>query len=549
MALPEFFWRARQPARILGFSASQHAEITQKIEGFLTYTQRHKTFSKVVEFNTLPVRLANAKFKKSFVTANGRGLLSGASGMRLQNRYLWANEDKGFDPEQRISDYFERCQQQNGTRLFAEPEAVPDGLPYAVECRNTFNYYHFLTESLCQLCSLDAIGHNRPIFLHFPNQVEKTRPFTRAFVDTLFPELDGRVQFERAPKSYDQVLAAYNLMNSYYHYGDAAVPSVDGLIQSNAMWKGRVASRASQGVLAMNAVDTNLLRLRERGLRAIDGMDFSHLPKRFWVGREEGLSRNRMMQGEQEILEMLGLFGFQRVTFESMTPIEQIGLMANAEVMVSYHGAGFTNMLFANPKAHVIELGTLQTAVYRWGDFWRLANVSGATYVNFFADFAKENPLTEPDFAEDGIVPVDLSRHGLAVVMSFLVALVGHIPTYTRPEDVLRLARQLNQIGAPDRTVALMEKHKGVEMGHVGLCAALVEAHRLRGDGGAELAALRSLHEADPQRPYPLLQIVWGAQKQADRGALLYGLDRLRKLFPQKYEELVKDRPWMRRLA
>ncbi len=238
-------------------------------------------------------------------------------------------------------------------RRYAQPE---DHLPFAVDCRNTFNYYHFLTESLCQLSTLDDIGPDRPVFMHFPNQIEKSRGFTQSFVDALYPELQGRVTFERAPKSYDRVLCAYNLMNSYYHYPDSLVPPVDPLISSRTLWKGKQALRSSQGVLAMNSADRNLYRLRERGLRAIEGKDFSHLPKRFWVGREASHARARSMEGEDELLEMLTMFGFQKVAFETLTPLEQVAIMANAEVMISYHGAGFANMLFANPKAHVLEL-------------------------------------------------------------------------------------------------------------------------------------------------------------------------------------------------
>lgn len=546
---PAFFWKPRPRARILGFSASQNPEISAKIESHVTYTNRHKVFAKAVEFNTIPVHLEQARFKKSFVTAHGRGLLSGASGMRLQNRYLWANEDQDFDPEARIAEYFTRSQQANTKTLFAAHHRLEPGTPFAVECRNTFNYYHFMTESLCQLCSLDDVGFDRDVFLHFPNQVDKTRGFTTSFVDALFPELAGRVHFERAPKSYDQVLCAYNLMNSYYHYPDALVPPVDPLVASTNLWRGRYASRVSQGVLAMNAVDTNLVRLRERGLRAIAGKDFSHLPRRFWVGRSADQARSRAMQGEDELLEMLGLFGFEQVAFETLTPLEQIALVANAEVMISCHGAGFTNMLFANPKAHIIELGTLQTAMFRWGDFWRLANVSGCNYVSFFADFARDDPLAEPNFAEEGIVPVALSREGLAVVMSFLVALLGHLPSFSRPGDVLRLAQQLNQIGVPDRTLRLFQNHPGIEAGHAQLCLALAETQRLRGDGRAELAALKQAHLADPARPFILMQIIWCAQKLSDRGEINLALTRLRNGFPEKFEEMVRDRPWLRRMV
>lgn len=549
LAEPDFFWRPRPPARILGFAASAHEEINRKIDSFLAYTARHKTFSRAVEFNSVPVALEGAQYKKSFVTAGGRGLLNGASGVRLLNRYLWVNQDAGFDAEERLADYFRRCQDRSVARPLAARAPATTGLPFAVEARNTFNYFHFVTETLCQFCALDQIGADRPLFLHHPNHPEKTRSFTQDFLRALFPDFGDRVQFERAPKSYDRVLTSLNLMNAYYQYGPDAVASVDDLITSRAMWAGRQAVRASQGILQMNAVDSNLVRLRERALRAIEGGDFSHLPRRFWIGREQGQARNRAMQGEEELLEMLRLFGFESISFETLSPLEQVALMANAEVMVSYHGAGFTNMLFANPAAHVVEIGTLQTAMFRWGDFWRLANAAGCTYVSFFADFAKADPLTEPDFAEEGIVPVSLSRHGLAVIMSFLVALLGHLPRFATAEPVLRLARQMNQIGAWARTLQLFALHPGVEAGHGPLCLALAEAHRHAGNAAAELAALCAAHRADSSRAFTLMQIVWCAQKAGQEETLRWALARMRADFPDRLDEVLRARPRLRRLA
>jgi prepilin-type processing-associated H-X9-DG protein len=147
------------------------------------------------------------------------------------------------------------------------------------------------------------------------------------------------------------------------------MPSLDALAPRSGLWQGRHASRASHGILQANAVDASLYRLRDRALAAIKGMDFSHLPRRFYAGRLPGQARNRAVRGEAELLDMLALFDIQPVAFESLSPFEQIGLMANAELMVAPHGAGFANMLFADPAATVVELGTLQTGMYRWGDF------------------------------------------------------------------------------------------------------------------------------------------------------------------------------------
>lgn len=390
------------------------------------------------------------------------------------------------------------------------------------------------------------VGGNRPIFLHFPNQEDKTRPFSRGFVQALFPELAGRVQFERSPKRYDRVVAPYNLMNSYYHYGDGLVDSLDRLIDSTAFWRGRLATRASHALLETNSIDRNLIRLRERGLQAIEGRDFSHLPRRFYVTRLDAHARSRALKGEEELIEMLKLFGFQTIAFETLSPLDQIGLMAHAEVMVAPHGAGFTNMIFANPAARIIELGTLQTGMYRWGDFWKLAHVSGATYVSFLADFANDAPTVEPKFSEDGIVPVHLSRHGLAVLMSFLATMLGQIARYSRPEDVLRLARQMNRIGAHDRTVALLHLHPGLHLNHPDLAQALAEAHRELGQGPQELAALKAARDAQPHRTHPALQVVWCAHKLGDPAELSAALAALRRAFPERYDDLVQDRPFLR---
>lgn len=547
LVAPDFFWRPLMPARILGFAASEHPEVNAKIENFIAWTRRHKTFARAVEFNTVPVRLERAAFKKSYVTADGRGLLSGASGMRLLNHYIWANEDSGFDAEARLVAYFDRCQARNTAPPLRQVTARAGDLPFAVECRNTFNYYHFMTESLCQLSTLDDVGGDRPVVMHFPNQPEKTRAFTRAFVDALYPEIAPKLRFERSPRSYgDGVLTAFNLTNAYYHWGDSAIGGVDGLIASDAIWKGRQATRASHGVLAMNAVDRNLVRLRARGLQAIAGQDFSHLPRRFYVGRLDGHARSRALKGEDELLEMLGLFGFERVAFETLSPLEQIAIMANAEVMISPHGAGFTNMVFANPDAVLIELGTLQTAMFRWGDFWRLANASGATYVSFFADFAKADPRAEPDFVEEGIVPVHLSRHGLAVVMSFLSALFGGLAHVPRRADLLRLARQMNEMGLPARALDLFRRHAGAEEGDADLSLCLADTCRALGDAAGELAALDSALRAAPERGHVAVRAVWCARKLGDDAALARALRFLGDRFPERLDSLVGERPWFR---
>jgi hypothetical protein len=546
----EFFWRPLDKALIEGFAASGHEEMNERIRSYLTLTRKHKAFTKAVEFNSVPVLLHEASFRKSYVLANGKCLLNGASGVRLQNRFCWENEEDAKDPDERLIDYFNACQTQNLDRsipIWNEP--LPAGLPCAIECRNTFNYFHFMTESLCQLALLAQGDIPGDIYFHFPNSPEKHRAFAKDFVDALFPELADRVYFERAPKEYDCVLTALNLFCLYYQFPAEVIGSVDSLAPSDAIWKGHTAARASQAVLAMNSVNSSLRVLRDRALHAIEGKDFSHLPKRFFVGRDNTQSRTRDMAGEEELFDMLRHFGFEYVVFEHLSPLEQVAIMANAEMMISYHGAGFTNMLFADPKAYVIELGTLQTAVYRWKDFWPLATVSGCRYVTFIADYNKEDPLENPVFSESSITPVALSEQALGQVMAFVVTLLGKIPHLSRGKDVLGLTRELLAVQAYDRASEVLAIHAGLVPGNVDLCLAKADCHKARAELKSELYALHLAWEADRNRWQTLIRMIWCAKRCDMPNVMSWALTTLRYDFPKRYDTLIKAQPWMLQLT
>lgn len=545
---PDFLWRPRDRAAIAGFAASAFAEVNDRIESFLATTAKHRVFRQAIEINTVPVVLRDAWFRKSFVAAKGKFLISGAAGTRLLNHYSFGQGEGKGRAEQSLVDYFTARQDRaTDSDLQVLDAPIPSDTPFAIECRNTFNYFHFLTESLCQLCLYEETGLNGPIYIHYPNNDSKTRPFAESFIRALFPELADRVSFRRAPMHHPLVVTPYSFVNSLYQMPAADLGLIDLHAPSDQFWKGRVATRASQAVLSANAMDSSLLKLRERALRAIEGQDFSHLPRRFWVGRDAEVARPRQMKGEDEIFAMLSLFGFEYVVFERLSPLEQIAVMANAEMMVSYHGAGFANMLFANPQTRVVEIGTLQTAKYRWSDFWRVANASGCHYISFFADFSADDPLAEPDFARDGIVPVHLAPAGLARVMPVIVSLLDQIPQLPRPEDVQDLGEKLMALGEISRARALFAAHEGMEHGHVGLSLAMAECADRSGDHYRQLAALHAAFRADPASWTTLIRIVWCTRSLELHDALQAALLALQDGFPDRFAAFSKDRPWVQK--
>ncbi len=550
MLEPEFIWRPMPRARIEGFAVSGYREVNQKIRDTLKTTKQRKTFRKAVEFAAVPAVLEKASFRKSFVLADDRLVISGAAGARVLNKFRWEVEEAAGDADSVLDLYFASCREANRDReipLYVGYLAAD--ICFAVECRNTFNFFHFVTESLSQLTLLDNLDFRGNIYFHYPNQDEKQRPFAQAFVDALFPEYQGRVFFERAPKDYDQVLTGSDLTGTHLFMPDKDIAGIKRFAPENLGDQVDLSSVRMQSVLAMNSVSSAVLALRERALRAIEGQDFSHLPRRFYVGRDTRKSRSRHMEGEDLLFDHLKLFGFEYVVFETLSPLEQIALMANAEMMISYHGAGFTNMLFANPDAYVIEIGTLQTAQLRWGDFWPLANAAQCCYVSFFADHKGEDPMSEPDFPTDGIVPVFLSKQATAQVMAFVVTVLGQYPTLTNAASLEDVARKALQVGAGDHALRLLDQHKDLVRDNARLCLLQADCHKQQGEPKSELLALDCAFKADPSRWQTLVRMIWCANKCKRPQVIRWALSRLQSDFPQRHDAFVGNHDWVRYVA
>ncbi|MFC6636154.1 DUF563 domain-containing protein [Sulfitobacter sp. JBTF-M27] len=547
---PEFVWRPMPKARITGFAASEHDEINQRIKGLIRSAVQTRTFSKAIEYNSVPVVLDKASFRKSYVQARDRLVLTGAAGNRLINRFRWENEDTLADVDQRLADYFANCSAGNeGKEIPLYAGLLDPSVPFAIECRNTFNYYHFITESLCQLTVLDGLGFEGDIYFHFPNQEERQRPFAQAYAEALFPEFEGRVFFERVPKDYNSVLSTYDLIGGHYQAPPSVIAGMNRFAPDAIKNHGGVQALGARSALSMNVVNSALLALRARALKAIEGRDFSHLPKKFFVGRDTRLSRVRHMDGEDKLFEHLEMFGFEYVVFESLSPLEQIAIMANAEMMVSYHGAGFTNMLFAGPQTYVIEIGTVQTARHRWGDFWPLAHASQCKYVNFFCDLKSENPLIEPDFQSEGLIPVSMSDKAIGQIMAFVVSLLGQYPELKSPAVVSELAKELLEVGGAEQAIGLLDKHKDMAAQNAELCLLKADCHKDLDEPKSELVALDMAHKADPTRWQTLVRIIWCANRCERPQVIRWALSRLKTDFPQRHDAFVSNHEWVRYVA
>ena len=81
----------------------------------------------------------------------------------------------------------------------------------------------------------------------------------------------------------------------------------------------------------------------------------SKFNKRVYIERGDSMNGRRLLN-EDQVFAFLDQEGFSRYRLSDFSVLEQICLFHQADIIVGVHGAGFTNLTFAQPAAKVIEL-------------------------------------------------------------------------------------------------------------------------------------------------------------------------------------------------
>ncbi|HEY9700544.1 MAG TPA: glycosyltransferase 61 family protein [Trichocoleus sp.] len=97
--------------------------------------------------------------------------------------------------------------------------------------------------------------------------------------------------------------------------------------------------------------------------------------RRLYVSRH--LTANRRIINEAEIIDFLSELGFQIVTLESLSVLEQAALLADAKVVISPHGGGLTNLVFCSPGTKVIEIFSPK---FVYPCYWLVSNLVNLEY-------------------------------------------------------------------------------------------------------------------------------------------------------------------------
>lgn len=492
-------WQAMPPANILAFSCSVHAAVNDAVTRHIRFHHNHRSFSQAIKINSHPVVLSDARYDKSFVSLGHKWLLNGASGTRLRNKFFAEQVGGNHEIDQQVDRFFAQARAKAPETLPTIEDGInPSDLDFAIECRNTFNFYHFLVETLGQLCVAADLGGKGKIFIHSPTKVPAG--FVRHFVNDLFPEFRGRVRYVHKPKHYKHVASSYNFLHGYPQFSDAVMPSFEHLAPPNKVYHARSALRTSLDVLAMNSFDGALEALRERGLRLSKARDRADTPERIFIGRKPGGKRDRQLKGQTALLSKIKSMGFTEVFLENLPPLEQIATINNAKIIMGAHGAGLANMIFADPGATVIELGNAHTALYRWGDFTRLAHVAGCTYTNFFADMLSDTPDTVEGLRSKSLPPSNITPFAQDQIVAYLTELTTAPEDIASLSDMRKICQSLNDKRHFDQLSTLLSAHPKWVLADPDLSVYMANVYREKGARAAALDRLRNAFSLAPDR-------------------------------------------------
>jgi hypothetical protein len=132
----------------------------------------------------------------------------------------------------------------------------------------------------------------------------------------------------------------------------------------------------------------------------LDGPPFPRAgDRRIHISRRNAAKRR--VVNDDEATALLERHGFETVLTEELSLREQIALFAQAGALVSTHGAGLTNMLYAAPGLRVVDMlepGMLDVGYI----YWAMADELDHEYWYLVTE-----PVPRPGFQNDTIVPID----------------------------------------------------------------------------------------------------------------------------------------------
>ena len=139
---------------------------------------------------------------------------------------------------------------------------------------------------------------------------------------------------------------------------------------------------------------SSLWQLREQILKNINtNEDLDPLPTKLYISRSDS-KKARGLKNEEKLEQALKKIGFYIVRASSLSVKDQVKLFCNAQTIVAPHGAGLSNLIFANPQCRFIEINQSNYFNPCFSALHSIMGFSGA-YSHYIAPIALNEKISE----------------------------------------------------------------------------------------------------------------------------------------------------------
>lgn len=121
--------------------------------------------------------------------------------------------------------------------------------------------------------------------------------------------------------------------------------------------------------------------------------------RRIYISRRDARYRN--VRNENDVISILEKLGFEVFALSNLSVVDQINLFSNASVIVAPHGAGLSNLVFAEPSTKVLEFFAPE---YVNVCYWTLCEQCNLTYYYLIGQGRKYPDFVDPHQSAADIV-------------------------------------------------------------------------------------------------------------------------------------------------